>query len=125
MADRLRDRHRGIERGVGILEDDLHPTPKLTPVVLAQPRDLTALELDASLGGRDETEKGAAQRRLAAARLAHEPEHLAFAQLERDVVDGAHCGARPADEPVEEAAADRSEERRVGKECRSRWSPYH
>ena len=21
--------------------------------------------------------------------------------------------------------ADRSEERRVGKECRSRWSPYH
>ena len=24
-----------------------------------------------------------------------------------------------------EAAAERSEERRVGKECRSRWSPYH
>src|SRR2546425_10432251 len=23
------------------------------------------------------------------------------------------------------AAFDRSEERRVGKECRSRWSPYH
>ena len=23
------------------------------------------------------------------------------------------------------ADADRSEERRVGKECRSRWSPYH
>ena len=23
------------------------------------------------------------------------------------------------------AMADRSEERRVGKECRSRWSPYH
>src|SRR5207245_6426601 len=23
------------------------------------------------------------------------------------------------------ATADRSEERRVGKECRSRWSPYH
>src|SRR5256714_1025764 len=23
------------------------------------------------------------------------------------------------------AEADRSEERRVGKECRSRWSPYH
>ena len=25
----------------------------------------------------------------------------------------------------ESAASDRSEERRVGKECRSRWSPYH
>src|SRR3712207_7169744 len=23
------------------------------------------------------------------------------------------------------SSADRSEERRVGKECRSRWSPYH
>src|SRR2546427_6165847 len=26
---------------------------------------------------------------------------------------------------VSEAIAPRSEERRVGKECRSRWSPYH
>ena len=25
----------------------------------------------------------------------------------------------------EALAAERSEERRVGKECRSRWSPYH
>ena len=24
-----------------------------------------------------------------------------------------------------EVVLDRSEERRVGKECRSRWSPYH
>ena len=30
-------------------------------------------------------------------------------------------------EPCHEIAAhpERSEERRVGKECRSRWSPYH
>ena len=27
--------------------------------------------------------------------------------------------------PVTEIADIRSEERRVGKECRSRWSPYH
>ena len=26
---------------------------------------------------------------------------------------------------TKKAAAKRSEERRVGKECRSRWSPYH
>src|SRR5215467_1531118 len=31
-------------------------------------------------------------------------------------------GLRP-DDPV--GAQPRSEERRVGKECRSRWSPYH
>src|SRR2546426_5767329 len=28
-------------------------------------------------------------------------------------------------EVVGSSAASRSEERRVGKECRSRWSPYH
>ena len=26
---------------------------------------------------------------------------------------------------MEVSGSDRSEERRVGKECRSRWSPYH
>src|SRR5260221_4742078 len=27
--------------------------------------------------------------------------------------------------PVDKPTQERSEERRVGKECRSRWSPYH
>ena len=27
--------------------------------------------------------------------------------------------------PIVDLIAARSEERRVGKECRSRWSPYH
>ena len=30
-----------------------------------------------------------------------------------------------AQEKMKEINAARSEERRVGKECRSRWSPYH
>ena len=34
------------------------------------------------------------------------------------VIGAGHAGC-------EAAAAARSEERRVGKECRSRWSPYH
>src|SRR3712207_9519638 len=33
--------------------------------------------------------------------------------------------AHPADPDDVERARGRSEERRVGKECRSRWSPYH
>ena len=33
--------------------------------------------------------------------------------------------ARGGGEPAREAIKGRSEERRVGKECRSRWSPYH
>src|SRR5256885_14385701 len=34
-------------------------------------------------------------------------------------------GVDLAGRQVRKGAADRSEERRVGKECRSRWSPYH
>src|SRR5256885_17267714 len=36
------------------------------------------------------------------------------------------CGTAPGAGHLESAASTwRSEERRVGKECRSRWSPYH
>ena len=31
----------------------------------------------------------------------------------------------PKDYVIDLGSGDRSEERRVGKECRSRWSPYH
>ena len=35
-------------------------------------------------------------------------------------------GADPANNSkLRDVVAKRSEERRVGKECRSRWSPYH
>src|SRR5256885_13428776 len=44
-------------------------------------------------------------------------------------VDPAKFGAEkhPKTEPADPKrdTVDRSEERRVGKECRSRWSPYH
>ena len=34
-------------------------------------------------------------------------------------------GAEISDSQAEKILTVRSEERRVGKECRSRWSPYH
>ena len=37
----------------------------------------------------------------------------------------AGCGASGNDRAREYFPDMRSEERRVGKECRSRWSPYH
>ena len=44
-------------------------------------------------------------------------------------VEGGYWLAHPAEEisvaQVIRAVDGRSEERRVGKECRSRWSPYH
>ena len=36
-----------------------------------------------------------------------------------------HGAIQEAFDTLEEATALGSEERRVGKECRSRWSPYH
>ena len=42
--------------------------------------------------------------------------------------DGGNCLLLDDGEPcvcVQSISYSRSEERRVGKECRSRWSPYH
>ena len=47
------------------------------------------------------------------------PERIAFASEEGEL------SFRQLDERSERLGAARSEERRVGKECRSRWSPYH
>src|SRR5712691_6566359 len=48
-------------------------------------------------------------------------------QLGGEVAEACEVAARPG-ETGDEAVRDRvaaAEERRVGKECRSRWSPYH
>src|SRR2546430_15110116 len=65
--------------------------------------------------------------------------HVAEAHLRSEVIEQRELAglggglerhglqAEGADKPIGEMAAQptRSEERRVGKECRSRWSPYH
>ena len=49
--------------------------------------------------------------------------------IAKEMIDGGkvhYNGQRSKpNKTVEVGAAERSEERRVGKECRSRWSPYH
>src|SRR3712207_7387531 len=47
---------------------------------------------------------------------------VAYAVL---VLDGDEDARQEIADQLLGAEADRSEERRVGKECRSRWSPYH
>src|ERR1039457_4753747 len=49
----------------------------------------------------------------------------AFGFLERHAWNGLQIDHGRFDVAVSQEALDRSEERRVGKECRSRWSPYH
>ena len=51
-------------------------------------------------------------------------------QSEEGVIksDGSKATTQPSgrkDQILQDATQERSEERRVGKECRSRWSPYH
>src|SRR2546430_2074715 len=42
-----------------------------------------------------------------------------------EIPERAKAPAENRTTPITQKAAPRSEERRVGKECRSRWSPYH
>ena len=107
VADRGADRHRRVQRCVRVLEDDLQPPAKRAHLGLAEPGDLLALELDAAAGRLDQPEQGPAQRRLARARLADEPEDLAVAKVEADPVDGGDRSGLPAAEAVDERAADR------------------
>src|SRR2546430_8797983 len=60
------------------------------------------------------------QRRFPAPRWPHQQRDLTTADLQGHSVHGRGLGV-----PLTERARQRSEERRVGKECRSRWSPYH
>ncbi len=53
--------------------------------------------------------------------IATQVKHLVLTGL----IDDISVGNAYASEAELAAMAERSEERRVGKECRSRWSPYH
>ena len=52
----------------------------------------------------------------------HDPEVITDLILDELLLDG---NAKQNLSTFCQTYADRSEERRVGKECRSRWSPYH
>src|SRR3712207_4289106 len=50
-----------------------------------------------------------------------------LAEVDYRVAVEQECGRclEPVQTSLESRLSERSEERRVGKECRSRWSPYH
>src|SRR2546425_11878506 len=51
--------------------------------------------------------------------------HMVELVVERRTAEGKDGGRHVHDFAVRQLLDERSEERRVGKECRSRWSPYH
>ena len=50
---------------------------------------------------------------------------IGFALGVREICRPAYADSEKGGRPGIDPAVYRSEERRVGKECRSRWSPYH
>src|SRR2546426_10546532 len=89
------------------------------------PRSLRSLAMTASLG--DHAAAGGAGAGGAAVAVQPRDDLATGQQGEIELVDGLRQRAihRQVQHLVEVAVVERSEERRVGKECRSRWSPYH
>src|SRR5262249_54861434 len=82
----------GVERRVRILEDHLNLPPERPHAPRAEVPDLRPLEDDLAVGRFEQPHDRATERRLAAARLSHEPERLAFSHYEAHVVDGMDAG---------------------------------
>src|SRR4030065_529385 len=68
--------HPGVERGVRVLEDDLHLPPGPAEFFAGNLRDIPPLENHPPRFGGNQADRHASERRLAAARLPHQPYRL-------------------------------------------------
>ncbi len=102
LGDALTHRAAGIERRERILEDDLHLLAQCLEIGAFGVGEIGALEGDVAVGGIEEPDEQAPQRRLPAPRLADEADRLTFPDVEGHVVDGANVG----DGAAEHAALD-------------------
>src|SRR5207237_1337295 len=91
VADDRADALARVQARVRILEDHLHLTAKRTQRPHAEVADRRSFEDDLARGRRQEAHDRAAEGRLSTARLADEPERLALADGEGDVIDGVHA----------------------------------
>ena len=91
VRDDLADLAARVEGLVRVLEDHLQPAQELRPAPPPQRGDGPALEGDGAGRQRLEADRGPGQRRLAAARLADQPDDLAARHGEVHPVDGAQA----------------------------------
>src|SRR5262249_19801114 len=98
LVEDLAHGHARIERRVGILEDDLRALAERAQRAGGGPGDVGAVDDHAARARLVQTQDGAADRRLAAARLADEAQRLAGGDVERDAVDGLDDALAAAEE---------------------------
>ena len=82
-----------VERRVRVLEDDLERAHVGRRALRERRRELPAVERDGARGRLDDAEQRAGERRLAAARLADEPERLTRPDHGRDAAQRVHARA--------------------------------
>ena len=100
LGERLLHGHAGIQRRVGVLEDDLH-----VPPLGALPLQRLSAKADLARGRLVDPDDAAPERRLAAARLPHEPEDLALRDRQVDAVDRPKHIRRDAAHPAQHRRA--------------------
>src|SRR5262249_18292874 len=93
LADDLPACQGRVEGRVRVLKDDVHAAPVGFQTASRKVRDVDAVKPDRPRGRLEEAHDAVRDRRLAAAGLADEPEHLARGERERDVFDGVNDGA--------------------------------
>ena len=88
LADDVADRQARVERGVGVLEDDLQLAPPAAASAGASGASMSlAVDADLARGRVDQLQDRLARGRLAAAALADQPQRLARGDVEGDAVD--------------------------------------
>src|SRR5262249_44382561 len=92
LADDRANALARVQRRVRVLEDHRHLAPDRPHCRARELGDVAALERGRAAGRLEQLDHAAGQRRLAAARLAHDPERLARLDAEADAVDRLHRG---------------------------------
>ena len=126
LADDVAAAHPRVERRVRVLEHHVQLAPQRAHGAAREVRDVDALQPDLARRRLDQPHHAVRDRRLAAPRLADEPEQLALLQLERDAVDRmderAAAGDPAADaEVLDQVANLESARRAVGAHSGPGW----
>ena len=90
LGDDFFHAHARVERGKGVLKDDLHVAAETAELTAVGCEYVLAVEGDGAGSGLDEAENHASQSGLTAARFADKAECFSLSDVERDTVHSAN-----------------------------------